>query len=425
MKKLTSRIGFGSTSILVLTVLLSVGAYGQTYTTIADGNWSAAATWLGGSVPPTASDIPATAVINIRHSVAYNTGNPIKNRGVIRIEPIIGTTAILTVPTGINVENYSTGSFYILNATYRQCRFTPCNNGEPYSGTNPGAPKQAGTFKNLGGYIEVRNSAVEIAQDWTSETGGTRLIVDSCITTGQNFSLSSPSTSDSITRSQISVGWHGSGNFEFNDGFANYSQLRVQVAGTSGSFKLDSGTANGHITTVQLQNQFVPFIGGGEVSASSSLVTSGLIHDSYCVLNSSKYIPNGKFSGAQTLSCSAAGLACFPVSSAGASVTGRVITPNGNGIRDVMVSIAGGELEHPLQVATSNFGYFRFEDIPAGGTYVVTVQSRRFRFSSPSTVITLNDSIAGIDFVADGDPDLPGGSSKGEALQRELKQLRK
>src|SRR5688572_10226293 len=150
MSKLNIKFGTSFFGALFLLAVLAMGANAQTYTTIADGNWNSGSPGSGGSVPPTSSDIPATAVINIRHTVAYNTGNPLKNRGVIRIEPIVGTTAQLTVPTGINIENLSSGQFFIVSASLTQCRFTACNNGEPYSGNNPGATPQSGTFKNLG-----------------------------------------------------------------------------------------------------------------------------------------------------------------------------------------------------------------------------------------------------------------------------------
>lgn len=42
-----------------------------TFTTIADGNWSNPATWMGGSVPP--STIAAADIVNIKHVVTYAT----------------------------------------------------------------------------------------------------------------------------------------------------------------------------------------------------------------------------------------------------------------------------------------------------------------------------------------------------------------
>ena len=43
---------------------------------------------------------------------------------------------------------------------------------------------------------------------------------------------------------------------------------------------------------------------------------------------------------------------------------------------------------------------FRFDNIPAGQTYIVTVRARRFTFANPSRAISVTDELAGVDFVA-------------------------
>ncbi|NJN35453.1 MAG: hypothetical protein HC817_15540, partial [Saprospiraceae bacterium] len=136
-----------------------------TYTTIANGNWNSASTWQGGNIP--SSSIGATDIVNIRHIIAYNTGMNIAIDGTLRIEPTSGTTARLDIPTSINVENNSTGKVYIINGAFAQCRFDGCGNS--------GVFKMRVRLKNIGGYIEILNSYVEIAQDWTSESGGKRI----------------------------------------------------------------------------------------------------------------------------------------------------------------------------------------------------------------------------------------------------------
>lgn len=407
-KKTLTKNGFLASVIPCLFVLLFVNAaYSVTYNTIADGNWNSASTWDAAGIPPTASNIPASDTINIRHTVTYNTGNPIKNDGTIRIQSMVNTMAALLVPTNINVENFapSPRGFYVIGGAFLQCRFVPCNDGQPYSGNNPGAAIQSGTFKNIGGYVELKNANVEVAQDWTSESGGTRLVTDSCVTTGQNFSVKGSGTNDTIIRSHISIGWHASGNFELADGSINFDSVRIQLAGTSGSVKLDSGTANGDIDYITLRNHVVPFIGGGEISASSSLSTSGLNLDAYCVSSPSKYIPNGKFSGSQTSDCT---LNYFPpvcsfapVLAANASIEGRVLTAKGKGISGAIVELSGGDLPEPIQIRADSLGKFIFEGLPVGQAYVVTVYAKQTVFSNPSRVITLQDNLTGFDFIAD------------------------
>jgi len=91
----------------------------------------------------------------------------------------------------------------------------------------------------------------------------------------------------------------------------------------------------------------------------------------------------------------------MPTTAAGASVSGRVTTADGNGIRNAKVVITGNSLDHPMITTTGSFGYYTFEGLEAGQTYVVTVNSKRYTFSMPSRVISLVDNIVDADFIAD------------------------
>jgi subtilisin-like proprotein convertase family protein len=93
------------------------------------------------------------------------------------------------------------------------------------------------------------------------------------------------------------------------------------------------------------------------------------------------------------------GLQFLAPTSAEAAISGRVTTASGNGIRNAVVKITGGNLAEPRVVATGAFGSYLFENLPVGQTYVVQVSAKRFRFGQPSMVITLNDA-ASVDFTA-------------------------
>ncbi|MBE7516768.1 MAG: carboxypeptidase regulatory-like domain-containing protein [Chloracidobacterium sp.] len=90
----------------------------------------------------------------------------------------------------------------------------------------------------------------------------------------------------------------------------------------------------------------------------------------------------------------------FIVTAAPASVSGRVVTANGNGIRNVLISITGGNTPQRLIARTGSFGYYRIDGLEAGNTYVITIQSKNYTFAEPSRVITVNDSLTDIDFTA-------------------------
>ncbi len=83
------------------------------------------------------------------------------------------------------------------------------------------------------------------------------------------------------------------------------------------------------------------------------------------------------------------------------SLSGRVMTSDGRGIRNARMTISGGSFNTPRMTGTGTFGYYNFDDLQAGETYIVTVNSKRFTFQSPSQVVTVFENIADIDFVGD------------------------
>jgi len=80
------------------------------------------------------------------------------------------------------------------------------------------------------------------------------------------------------------------------------------------------------------------------------------------------------------------------------SVSGRVMTASGRGIRNVVIRLT--DSEGNLRTAISNsFGYYRFNDVEAGATYILTATGKRFSFSQPSQVLNINDETDGVNFI--------------------------
>lgn len=96
----------------------------------------------------------------------------------------------------------------------------------------------------------------------------------------------------------------------------------------------------------------------------------------------------------------------FDPTSAGVTVGGRIVDHTGRGIGRVAVTIVGGELTTPVRAITSPFGYYRFEDLTVGATYILTVDSKQYSFTPNSRIISLTDEVSDIDFTADA----PSGS---------------
>ena len=82
------------------------------------------------------------------------------------------------------------------------------------------------------------------------------------------------------------------------------------------------------------------------------------------------------------------------------SLSGRVTTADGRGVTNAVIVLTGNSLPQPMMVKTGSFGYYRFENLEAGETYIVTVNSKRFIFSVPSRVVSVPDNVSNIDFVA-------------------------
>ncbi len=90
----------------------------------------------------------------------------------------------------------------------------------------------------------------------------------------------------------------------------------------------------------------------------------------------------------------------FTPTAAGVPISGRILTSDGRGIRNVSVSLTNlttGEVKIAL---SSSFGYYLFTDIEAGSSYILTLSAKRYQFPSSPRLFTLFDAIADIDFVA-------------------------
>lgn len=85
---------------------------------------------------------------------------------------------------------------------------------------------------------------------------------------------------------------------------------------------------------------------------------------------------------------------------AGANIGGRVLSAEGRGIANVAVSIYGGSINTPVTVKTNPFGYYNFNDLAIGETYVVTVaNSKKYNFANPSQVVNLTGNVGEMNFI--------------------------
>lgn len=86
---------------------------------------------------------------------------------------------------------------------------------------------------------------------------------------------------------------------------------------------------------------------------------------------------------------------------ANGSISGRIVTRDGAGIRNVIVVLTGGGLFTPRTSRSGTFGNFTFEDVEVGHVYTLSVQSKKYGFPQDSQVLSLMDNVADIIFQAD------------------------
>ncbi|MEQ1606979.1 MAG: carboxypeptidase-like regulatory domain-containing protein, partial [Pyrinomonadaceae bacterium] len=90
------------------------------------------------------------------------------------------------------------------------------------------------------------------------------------------------------------------------------------------------------------------------------------------------------------------GTVIIGATAAGVTVSGRVINANGQGVRGATVAITDSAGDR-RSVTTGSFGFYSFEDVEAGQSYVIGVTSKRYRFGS--RVVNVTDSLSDVDFV--------------------------
>jgi len=78
-------------------------------------------------------------------------------------------------------------------------------------------------------------------------------------------------------------------------------------------------------------------------------------------------------------------------------VSGRILTADGRGAAGAVVTITDSRAV-ARRVITGPFGYYRFDDVRVGETYVIDVTAKRYQFT-PRTVSVL-DELTDVDFIA-------------------------
>ena len=89
----------------------------------------------------------------------------------------------------------------------------------------------------------------------------------------------------------------------------------------------------------------------------------------------------------------------FAPTAAAVSVTGRIITPDGSGLRNVRVTLT--DMHGTTRTVLSGLrGSFRFNEVASGETYIISVVSSRYQFAPQ--VVYVGEEIGDLTFAASG-----------------------
>lgn len=93
-------------------------------------------------------------------------------------------------------------------------------------------------------------------------------------------------------------------------------------------------------------------------------------------------------------------VAFAPATAANSAISGRVIAGK-NGLSNVNVTLSGGSLPQPISIKTNSFGNYKFDNLPTGETYILTVSAKKYTFTTPTKIVNLNDEVTDADFAAE------------------------
>ena len=205
--------------LLSFILMHAIAAYGQqpqTYSTVSNGNWSAATTWSGGRVPSCMIDDNAKVIIS--HTVQFDVASDIDvMKGDLRL-PGGRLNFPLTGPgSGRSIFIRQQGRFYMFSAELNM----------------PITPTSVGSFSAEKGHIDIISSSLSIAENWVNIQDHLE-IIQSCIRIGKSYM--SDHSHEILDRTCLEIGLQGNGDFDNDRGNIKVFQASILLRGQTGNF---------------------------------------------------------------------------------------------------------------------------------------------------------------------------------------------
>lgn len=87
---------------------------------------------------------------------------------------------------------------------------------------------------------------------------------------------------------------------------------------------------------------------------------------------------------------------------AAASLSGRIKTEAGKGIRNVRLILTNAATGEIFYASSGSFGFYRFENLAVGQGYILTISAKRFTFNPNTIYISLSGDLTETDFIGTG-----------------------
>jgi predicted extracellular nuclease len=86
-------------------------------------------------------------------------------------------------------------------------------------------------------------------------------------------------------------------------------------------------------------------------------------------------------------------------------LAGRILTLDGRGLTNVRLSLTDSQ-GNTRTTSTETGGYYRFEDVQVGETYILSASGKRYTFSQPLQVLNINEEANEVNFIANSEKKL-------------------
>lgn len=83
-----------------------------------------------------------------------------------------------------------------------------------------------------------------------------------------------------------------------------------------------------------------------------------------------------------------------------ASISGRVLNANAEGLAKVSVLIQNTRTLETKTAMTNSFGHYQFNDLTVGDLYVISVQNKKYTFTPNTQTVTLGSDVTNLDFLS-------------------------